>query len=195
MNEILTALLREERLDVVHERIAGGGRAVLFEPYTLLVYKKGLYLAGFSHAHGEVRTLTLDGFRDVTWKRGDRFTYPADFRPEQLAEGAFGLIKGAPAHVRVFFTEKVARYVTRRSWHPSQRVRRVPGGVELSLDVNGTVELASWVLSFGDQAIVRAPASLRGAVAAELTRAARQYDVPAGRRTARGPHHRETATE
>lgn len=193
VNEILTALLREERLEIVHDGVgrAGAGKAaartgtgaaasrgpVLFDPYTLLVYKKGLYLAGFSHAHGQIRTLALDGFRDVTWRRGDAFPYPPDFHPAGLAEGAFGLIKGPPAEVRVFFTDKVARYVTRRQWHPSQKVKKVAGGIELRLNVKGTVELGSWVLSFGDQAEVRAPAELRAAVRAELARALARYQT------------------
>jgi len=41
--------------------------------------------------------------------------------------------------------------------------------------VMGTVELASWVLSFGDQAEVLAPDELRASVAAELRRAAERY--------------------
>lgn len=196
VNEILTALLREERLEIEHDGVrpgrkddAGDGQGksarrtsvpALFDPYTLLVYKKGLYLAGFSHAHGQVRTLALDGFRDVTWRRGDAFPYPADFHPADLAEGAFGLIKGPPATVRVFFTEKVARYVTRRLWHPSQKVRKVPGGIELTLAVKGTVELGSWILSFGDQAEVRAPGELRASVRAELERALARYGGPRG---------------
>jgi proteasome accessory factor B len=175
VNEILTALLREERLEIVHQSIEGGGRSVIFEPYTLLVYKKGLYLTGLSHAHGQIRTLALDGFRDVNWRRGDSFPYPPDFHPEKLAEGVFGLIKGPPAVARVFFTDKVARYVTRRLWHPTQTFRPVPGGIELTLTVNGTVELASWILSFGDQAEVRAPPELRAAVLAELGRAVARY--------------------
>jgi predicted DNA-binding transcriptional regulator YafY len=176
VNEMLTALLREERLEIAHESVRGGQRGLLFEPYTLLVYKKGLYLAGFSRAHGEVRTLALDGFRDVTWRRGDRFDYPADFHPEQLAEGAFGLIKGPPTRARVFFTDKVARFVRRRLWHPTQKFRRVPGGVELRVDIKGTVEFRSWVLSFGDQAVVRSPPELRQAMRDELRRAATAYD-------------------
>jgi predicted DNA-binding transcriptional regulator YafY len=184
VNEILTALLREERLEIRHDGFERGApatkrmvarKAALFDPYTLLVYKKGLYLAGFSHVHGQVRTLALDGFRDVAWKRGDGFSYPADFHPAELAEGAFGLIKGPPATVCVFFTEKVARYVTRRQWHPSQKVQKVAGGIELTLMVKGTVELASWILSFGDQAEVRAPAELRASVRAELERALDRY--------------------
>ena len=31
----------------------------MLEPYTLLVYKKGLYLAGYSQHHQSVRTFSL----------------------------------------------------------------------------------------------------------------------------------------
>ena len=77
--------------------------------------------------------------------------------------------------MRVFFTERVARYVTRRLWHKTQKFRRVPGGVVMTVRVMGTVEMASWVLSFGDQAEVLAPDELRASVAAELRRAAERY--------------------
>ncbi|MBC8132330.1 MAG: WYL domain-containing transcriptional regulator [Deltaproteobacteria bacterium] len=178
VNEILTALLREDRLEIAHESVRAGARGSLFEPYTLLVYKKGLYLAGLSHVHGQIRTLALDGFRDVTWRRGDRFVYPPDFHPDKLAEGAFGLIKGAPVRARVFFTDKVARYVRRRLWHPTQRFRRVAGGIELRVDLKGTVEFQSWILSFGDQATVQSPPELRDAVREEVRRALANYGPP-----------------
>jgi predicted DNA-binding transcriptional regulator YafY len=181
VNDIMTALLREERLRVTHESVSGARKTFVLEPYTLLVYKKGLYLAGRSEGHGgELRTFALDGFREVEWLRGQRFDYPADFRPEQLTEGAFGLIRGKEVtRVRVWFDDKVARYVQRRSWHPTQRFRPAAGGVELTMDVRGTTELVSWVLGFGDKARVLEPERLRAEVAAELSRAlARQS--PAG---------------
>jgi predicted DNA-binding transcriptional regulator YafY len=173
VNDIMTALLREERLRVVH-----GKATFVIEPYTLLVYKKGLYLAGKSEGHGgEIRTFALDGFREVEWLRGQKFEYPVDYRPEQITEGAFGLIRGKEAtRVRIRFDAKVARYVQRRMWHPTQRFRKLPrgdGGIEMTMDVRGTVEVVSWVLGFGGTARVLEPTALREAVAAEL-RAARE---------------------
>jgi predicted DNA-binding transcriptional regulator YafY len=180
VNDIMTALLREERLRVTHEGVGGGRKTFVLEPYTLLVYKKGLYLAGRSEGHGgEVRTFALDGFREVEWRRGDRFEYPADYTPERITEGAFGLIRGAETvRVRVRFDDKVARYVQRRMWHPTQRFRKLAGargGVEMTMDVRGTVELVSWVLGFGGTAEVVEPASLRDQIAAELRDATRIY--------------------
>ena len=175
VNDIITALLREERLRVTHEGVSGGRKTFVLEPYTMLVYKKGLYLAGFSRQHQEIRTFALDGFREVEWLRGDRFEYTADYRPEQLTEGAFGLIGGEPTHVRILFDLKVARYVQRRQWHPTQRFSRVDGGIEMTMDVRGTTELASWVLGFGDKARVLEPVDLRLAIAEELRRVAHTH--------------------
>ncbi|HVZ71378.1 MAG TPA: WYL domain-containing protein [Polyangia bacterium] len=179
VNDIMTALLREERLRVTHEGVSGGKKTFVLEPYTLLVYKKGLYLAGRSEGHGgELRTFALDGFREVEWLRGQKFDVPADYRPEQITEGAFGLFRGSdpPVRVRIRFDAKVARYVQRRMWHPTQRfARRADGGVELTMDVRGTVEIVSWVLGFGGTAEVLEPADLRKAVAAEARAAAKHY--------------------
>jgi predicted DNA-binding transcriptional regulator YafY len=176
VNDIMTALLREDRLRVTHEGVGGGKKTFVLEPYTLLVYKKGLYLAGKSEGHGgEIRTFALDGFREVEWLRGQKFEYPADYRPEQITEGAFGLFRAKDVtRVRIRFDEKVARYVQRRMWHPTQRFRRVArGGIEMTMDVRGTTEIVSWVLGFGDKARVVQPETLRRQIADEASRAAK----------------------
>ncbi len=173
VNEILTALLKEERLLVTVDTQKRG--AFQLDPYTLLVYKKGLYLAGWSHAHQAIRTFALDGFKDVEWLKGNKFEYPADYQPEKLYEGAFGLIRGEPVKVKIRFSEKVARYVRRRRWHPTQRVRNVAGGVELSMEVRGTTEIVSWVLGFGQEAEIVEPAELRAAMVAEFKGALARY--------------------
>src|SRR5579871_4294807 len=192
VNDIMTALLREERLRVTHEGVSGGQKTFVIEPYTLLVYKKGLYLAGRSEGHaGEVRTFALDGFREVEWLRGDRFDYPVEYRPEQLTEGAFGLIRGEPTRVRIRFNSKVARYVQRRQWHPSQQFRREAGGaVEMTMDVRGTVEVVSWVLGFGENAEVLEPLSLRERVDGELSGVIRRHRPPGGSSQDRCPQQR-----
>ena len=47
---------------------------------------------------------------------------------------------------------QVARYVQRRQWHATQQFRAVRGGLEMTMEVYGTVELLNWVLGFGDKA-------------------------------------------
>jgi predicted DNA-binding transcriptional regulator YafY len=177
VNDIVTALLREERLRVTHDSVSGGKKTFVLEPYTLMVYKKGLYLVGRSHGHGgELRTFALDAFRQVEWLRGDKFDYPSDYRPEKVTEGAFGLIRGPEVtRVRIQFDAKVARYVERVLWHPTQRFKRTAAGLEMTMQVRGTTEVVGWVLGFGGDAHVVEPAALREVVARELSRAAARY--------------------
>ena len=131
------------------------------EPYSLIVYKTGLYLVGFSAHHLARRTFAVDGLREVEWLKSDRFDYPTDYHPDQVTGGAFGLTPGEPTRVRVFFKKKVARFARRRQWHPTQQIRNVEGGIEPLMDVGGALEVQSWVLGFGDQAVVLEPAKLR----------------------------------
>jgi predicted DNA-binding transcriptional regulator YafY len=184
VNDIVTSLLREDRLSAKHTSVKKGEERFKIDPYTLLVYKKGLYLAGYSHHHKALRTFALDGFSALDWKKGDRFKYPADYDPTKLVEGAFGLFGGAATEVKIFFSSRVARYVERRQWHPTQKVSKVPGGVELKMTVHGTVEIRSWVLGFGDQAEVIDPPALRQAVAEELARASERYSRPGSAKSA-----------
>ena len=61
-------------------------------------------------------------------------------------------------------------------WHPTQRFRKLPGGgVEMTMEARGTVEVVSWVLGFGGTAEVLEPAGLRAEVAGELARGAARY--------------------
>jgi predicted DNA-binding transcriptional regulator YafY len=175
VNDIVTALLREERLRVTHQSVSGGKKTFVLEPYTLMVYKKGLYLVGRSQGHGgQLRTFALDAFKEIEWLRGDGFDYPADYRPEQVTEGAFGLIRESEVtRVRILFDPKVARYVERVMWHPTQRFKRTAKGLEMTMDVRGTTEVVSWVLGFGANAQVLAPEALRKEIAEQLTSAAR----------------------
>ncbi len=183
MNDAITALLKEEKLLVSHTSIDRGRVVFELEPYCVVTYKKGLYLAGKSHHHGAIRTFALGGFTSIEWQRGQRFRYPDDFDPAKLVEGAWGMIRHeVETHVRIRFPWKVARFVERRMWHPSQKIEKEANGIVLTVDVFGTVELVSWILSFGPTAEVLEPQSLRDEVREELRRALELYDESPGDR-------------
>jgi len=177
VNDIVSALLSEQRLSVTHGSVAKWGKRFELEPYTLVVYKKGLYLLGRSSHHQGIRTFSLDGFRDVERLKKAKFEYPADYRPEKLFEGAFGMMSGPLARVRIRFDHEVARYIRRRQWHPTQQLKQVGDDLELTMDVAGTTEVLSWVLEWGDKALVLEPEKLRDEVAAAHRRAAARYEA------------------
>ena len=173
VNDVITTLLREERIACV----LADGRRIKIDPYTLVLYKKGLYLLGHSHTHGEVRTFGLDKVKDTERLASEPFDYPADFDPRAHLQGPFGIIRGATERVVIRFDASVAHYVKRRRWHDTQRVRDVDGGIELTLEPAGTNEMVSWVLGFGGKAEVIAPPALRERVAKEAREAVARYSL------------------
>jgi predicted DNA-binding transcriptional regulator YafY len=185
LDDAIHALLAGERLAVTHSSVSNSRKVFVVEPLSLVVHKAGLYLlarrvdgghgASSADASDSVRAYGLDSFKTLTRRKGERFEYPRDFDPTKHLEGSFGIILGPEVRVRFRFTEKVAKYVRRRVWHPTQVLTSVSGGVELEMRVRGTVELVTWVLGFGRTAEVLEPASLRAEVARELRDAASYY--------------------
>lgn len=179
VGELVTALLREERLTVRYGSVGNGRKRFALDPYTLVIYRKGLYVIGHSHHHNAVRTFALGEFRAVDRKPGEHFDYPLAYKPQTRFEGAFGIVaSGSPTLVRVRFDATVVRAVRRRRWHASQRFRKLPdGGVELSMRVTPSFEVKNWIVRWGRHAEVLEPASLRNEVAEEARAMAARYDV------------------
>ena len=93
---------------------------------------------------------------------------PASFDAEKYLAGAWGILRGDLVNVRVVFARGLARYIRERVWHPSQKLRDLPDGrVEMTLHVADTLEVRRWILGFGSEAEVLAPASLREALRLE----------------------------
>lgn len=180
VDALVTALLREDKLDVTYLSKSGKESRFVLRPYSMVVYKKGLYVVGerddrVGTGDGP-RLYALDAIRRMEWRKGDGFPYPVGYSPEAFFRGRFGLMLGDRAAVVVRFDAAVARYVERRRWHPSQRLTRLPGGgVELAMTVRGTTEVVSWVLSFGENAEVLAPEALRREVAEAARKLADRY--------------------
>jgi predicted DNA-binding transcriptional regulator YafY len=177
MNDAITALMKEEKLLVSHVSIERGKKTFELHPYSIVTYKKGLYLAGWNGYNDKRRTFALGGFTSIEWQRGQRFQYPDDYDPKALFEGAWGMIRHeVESHVRIAFDRKVAQFVERRRWNATQQIEKTNTGIVFSVDVFGTVELFSWVLSFGVTAEVLEPPALRNQVREELRRALARYD-------------------
>jgi predicted DNA-binding transcriptional regulator YafY len=145
------------------------------DPYRVWYRSGGLYVVGLDHKSSEVRTFAVDRIRRLE-PTARRFSVPASFDFDAYIGGAFGVIAEPAVHVRIRFDRRWATYVTEHTWHASQQLAPASdGGVELAMQVGGTAELRSWILSFGAGAEVLEPASLRAEVVKELAGAAERY--------------------
>lgn len=170
------ALLHQYRLRLEYAKDGGTtSQSYELDPYTLVFHRAGIYLLGYAHNRGGMRLFALERIRGLDVGR-QRFELPEDYEPEQYFSHAFGLVNDAPLQVRVRFSPAVAHAVRDRIWRPGQCVEEDrEGGVVLSFQASGERELVSWVLSYGDQAEVLEPASLRAEVAGRIEALSRLY--------------------
>jgi predicted DNA-binding transcriptional regulator YafY len=149
-------------------------RPYLIEPS---LQTHALYLVGFDETRGAVRTFKVERIRDVS-VTPDRFEPPEAGVVEGMFEKAWDIIADQePVEVVVRFAPGVASRVQEARWHPSQQVMvEEDGSLTWRATVAGTIEVRLWVLQWGDDAEVLAPASLRDDVAATQRRAAARYE-------------------
>jgi len=164
------------------------------DPYRVWYRSGGLYVVGLDHRSGEIRTFAIDRIRAIE-SRDARFTVRPEFDFDAYIGSSFGVIAEPAVPVRIRFDRRWATYVEERTWHPSQKLEKAPGGgVLLSMEVGGTAELRTWILSFGSGAEVLEPAALREEVTAELASALERYAPGSADRSPGAPARGRRAT-
>jgi proteasome accessory factor B len=176
LDTIVFCLSNNRRMRVDYSGMLGEPKVHEFDPYTLLMYRGGLYVVGRSHRRGAVITFAVERMRHIE-RLPDTFEYPEGYSPEKHSQGIFGIIEGPQTAVELLIKDAPTRaYLESRRIHPTQQFRpRRDGRTVLSMTVRGTDELKYWILGFGPHIEVLRPAALRNEVAALLNAAARAY--------------------
>jgi predicted DNA-binding transcriptional regulator YafY len=148
-----------------------------YEPYRLLSVHGGVYCVGKVPAYRNLVTLAVDRIRAIELT-DEPFVPDAGFDPKRHEAEAFGIVWERPMRVVLRFRADQAPYVREREWHPTQRFRTLRDGrLEMRLHAGGTLEIARWILGWGDAVEVLRPAALRARVRAALRAAARPYGI------------------
>jgi proteasome accessory factor B len=177
LDSIRKALLRQLTVVLRGYQKPGAGRSndYLVDPYSLVLYQYGLYLVGYSHRAGEIRTFAVERIKNVEVTE-DMFELPQSFSLAERFEQGFGLIEEPPQEVKIWISPDWAYFVKERRWHPTQVLHpKKDGSVILTMRCGGLDELTSWILSFGPEARVLGPQALIDNVFSQLTLAAKPY--------------------
>jgi proteasome accessory factor B len=176
LDVIIQGLVYQYRLWVEYAAQPNRPKVHEFEPYTLVMYRGGLYLIGHSKPARKVLTLAVERIRNVE-RLAEKFDYPRTYTPEQYTEGAFGIMTGPETEVALRIRDpQTRRYIEARRLHPTQRFAdRSDGTAVLTMTVRGTEELKNWILSFGPHLEVLRPRALRDEVREQHAAAAALY--------------------
>ncbi len=174
IDEIVDGLARARSLDLAYEARSGERHYPAFQPLTLCIYRRALYLLG--RVPGRARTYRLRVDRIARATVGEAFDYPDDWDPDAELAPWFGMVaRGEVEPVILRFAPEVAGLVRARRWHPTARLHDLPdGGVQLQMETGGD-ELVRFVLEWGETCEVLAPAWLRERVVAALSAALARY--------------------
>jgi predicted DNA-binding transcriptional regulator YafY len=166
LDALLSGVLYRARVAYVYRNAQGKTHGAELEPYSLVLYRQGLYVVGRRVDQPKARVFAVERFVEATYRRGQSFEVPADFRVERFFEGAFGIFQGGqPTRVVIQFAASAAEAVRARVVHPTQQlVETEDGGLVLHMEVENLQQVLPWVLSWGAAARVLEPASLRAQV-------------------------------
>lgn len=151
------------------------GREV--EPYRLLEHGGSWYVVGRCRLRDDLRMFALHRIEALEIIEDERFTPPEDFDVDSWLDRAFQLEhSGKEAQVKIHFKPRAARYIRERRWHETQVVTEHDDrSLTLEFVTQSLDETKRWVLTYGAQAEVLAPAELRDMVARELAAAVSVY--------------------
>lgn len=136
------------------------------QPYHLACIDNQWYLIAYDLVREGRRTFALPRIQKVKDLRIS-FEPSPDFSVADMLSGSFSAFEaGKTELLRLQFQPTVARLVTERQWHKSQKVEPQPdGGVILSMRVGLAPDLEAWILGWGGQVEVLEPLALRAKVA------------------------------
>jgi predicted DNA-binding transcriptional regulator YafY len=146
-----------------------------------------LYLIAHDEKRRAPRVFRMERISSVV-VLDQRFSPPLGSSLRKMLGHAWGIwTSDHPIEVVLRFTPRVAARVVATTWHESQEVLELADrGVELRLVIAEPTEIRPWILGWGRECEVVAPAALRESIQTELEDAAAAYGKPAMPRSIAG---------
>jgi len=190
LDGLLTGVLSRRVVRFAYRDARGRAGQGFLAPYTMLLYKHGLYVIGCrlrEPSDGReidpatrIGVYAVERFVEAEPLRNAPFTAPPGFRLTEILNGAFGIhvtTDAVPHRVAIEFSAEKAAFVRARVWHPTQTFEELADGrVRLTFTCANLTPVVSWVLEWGPHARAIEPPELVTSIIAELDAARRGYE-------------------
>ncbi len=109
-----------------------------------------------------LRVLAVERIHDIAITK-ETFEYPKGLNPVDLLSKAFDVVWNQPVRIKVWFSDNAAPYIKERAWPGKvlQCEEQGDGSLIFELETSGYGDVKRWILSFGSDAEVLEPDSLR----------------------------------
>ena len=177
INRAESAAINKKSIEIVYYTMSRKKEARRrVDPYKIWFFNGTFYLIGYCHLRGEIRIFALDRIK-ILHQTKSTFEVPEDFNIEEFMGSSFGVFQGEPIRIKVWFSADIAGYIKEKIWHESQEIHaQDDGSIIFEAEVAGTVEIRFWVMSWGSNAVVLEPESLRDEIRAEAEAMSMKYE-------------------
>lgn len=154
-------------------RKKGSHRKIM--PYKIWFFDDSFYLIGACSLREDIRIFALDRIKTLHLT-DETFSFPDGLDFDERLSASFGVFLGNIQTVRVWFSPNAAGYVREKVWHRTQKIKdNSDGSIVFEAEVAGTREIKFWIMRWGAEAQVLAPASLRDELRIEAETVAGYY--------------------
>ena len=175
--DIISTSMRENKaLHICYEKFGEEGYEIDVHPYALRLCERRWYLIAYCPKRRGMRTYAIDRLPCCTILNR-KFKMPEDFNAEEYFEDCVGVFKGikkeesTPARVLLKATHQRSEYLQTLPLHCSQKlILENSESSVFSYWLRPTDELATRILSMGDEVEVLEPQSLRDKVREKIER-------------------------
>ena len=167
---LFKSVAKGRQLEILYTKPNDAPEKRVIDPYQIANINNDWYLYAYDHKQNDIRCF-VPARMESAEITGQKFKRPDSFSLDQYLEGAFGPFSSDESYdIRIQFTKAAAPFIREKKWHPSQELRELKNGrVEVSLQLSHLIDIRRWVLGWGGQAKVLAPAELLESVRAEAT--------------------------
>jgi predicted DNA-binding transcriptional regulator YafY len=166
LNPLYQAIFDKKQLHIVYYSYSSNQTSErIIEPYALTFRGRAWYLIAFCHKKSQILMFRINRIKKIQ-NTGKTFEYPPDFSLKDYMAKSWNVMNGEDTKVVVKFSPKVAPLIKEIIWHSTQQIEDKPdGSILYTAIVAGTKEISFWILSYGNDAEVILPESLRNELA------------------------------
>ncbi len=178
---LLSSAERDSRcVSFTYQDKEGNRSKRIADPYGFIVNGGRVYCVAYDHDRRDKRVFAVDNVSELG-VLAQTYTKPTNFSIEDFASNSISgvLHRNETTEVRVRFASRVAKAAIAARVVAERAIdRRHDGCVEITYNVANVDELARWILGWGAQAEVIAPASVRDSVRMLLAQICAKYELP-----------------
>ncbi|QDT94514.1 helix-turn-helix transcriptional regulator [Gimesia algae] len=157
--------------------------STMLSPYHMLYSNREWFVVGRSSVDRGIKVFPILNILKSELLE-ESFKKPSRFKLERYLGNTWDPVRQSPRTmpVKIRFQSSAAQIVSHISWDPSQEIRKLKGGaIEFRASVDDLEQITGWLLSFGSQAEVISPPSLRKLVKTRISEMTQIYSKNSSR--------------